>query len=275
MFASTLITLREGLEAALIVGIMLSVLRKLGHTHRTRPVWAGVLGALLLSVVGGLLLNTLGVVFQGRGEEIFEGATMFLAAGVLSWMIFWMQRQGRRVQAHLELDVRRAVNAGGTWGLFGLAFVAVVREGIETALFLTATAFSATPAQALIGGGLGLILAVALGWLIFAGGKRLNVRLFFKVTSVLLILFAAGLVGRSVHAFQEAALLPTFIEHVWDLNPILNEGSILGIFLRSIFGYNANPSLLEALSYATYFAVVGVASLRGVRQMVPAAEANA
>jgi high-affinity iron transporter len=275
MLASTLITLREGLEAALIVGIMLSVLRKLGHTDRTRPVWTGVMGALFISVGVGLALNTLGVVFQGRGEEIFEGATMFLAAGVLSWMIFWMQRQSRHVQAHLELGVRRAVNAGGTWGLFSLAFVAVVREGIETALFLTATAFSATAAQALIGGGLGLILAVALGWLIFAGGKRLNVRLFFKVTSVLLILFAAGLVGRSVHAFQEAALLPTFVEHVWDLNPILNEGSLLGIFLRSIFGYNANPSLLEALSYATYFSVVGVASLRGVRRLGPAAEANA
>jgi high-affinity iron transporter len=275
MFASTLITLREGLEAALIVGIMLSVLRKLGYTNRTRPVWAGVLGALLLSVVVGLALNAMGVVFQDRGEEIFEGATMFLAAGVLTWMIFWMQRQGRRVQAHLELDVRRAASAGGAWGLFSLAFVAVVREGIETALFLTAAAFSTTPAQALIGGGLGLTLAVALGWLIFAGGKRLNVRVFFKVSSVLLILFAAGLVGRSVHALQEAALLPTFIEHVWDINPILNEGSALGTFLRAIFGYNGNPSLLEALSYATYFGVVGMASLRGVRRLVPAAEANA
>jgi high-affinity iron transporter len=275
MFASTLITLREGLEAALIVGIMLSMLRKLGHTKRMRSVWAGVVGALLLSVAIGLALNRLGVVFQGRGEEIFEGATMFLAAGVLTWMIFWMQRQGRRVQTHLELDVRRAVSAGGAWGLFSLAFVAVVREGIETALFLTAAAFSATPVQALIGGGLGLALAVALGWLIFAGGKRLNMRVFFKMTGLLLVLFAAGLVGRSVHAFQEAALLPTVIEHVWDINPVINEGSVPGIFLRAIFGYNGNPSLLEVVSYATYFGVVSMASLRGVGRPVRTGEANA
>jgi high-affinity iron transporter len=275
MFASTVITLREGLEAALIVGIMLSVLRKLGQTDRSRPVWAGVLAALFASVVAGLALNALGVAFEGRGEQIFEGVTMLLAGGVLTWMIFWMQRQGRRVQAELESDVRRAVTAGSAWGLFGLAFAAVVREGIETVLFLTAAAFTATPAQTLVGAGLGLALAIILGWLIFSAGKRLNLRVFFRVTGILLILFAAGLVARGVHEFQEAALLPMVVEHVWDINPILNESSLLGAFLKAIFGYNGNPSLLEALVYCAYFVIVGIASLRGERAMVPAAGASA
>ena len=195
MLAFALITLREGLEAALIVGIVLGVLRKLGHADRSRPVWAGVMVAIVVSVAVGLALHRLGVVFEGRGEEIFEGMAMLLAAGVLTWMIFWMQRQGRQIQAELESDVRRAVTIGNAWVLFSLAFVAVVREGIETVLFLTAAAFSATPAQTLVGGALGLIVAVALGWLMFAAGKRLDVRAFFRVTSVLLILFAAGLVA--------------------------------------------------------------------------------
>ena len=199
MVASALITLREGLEAALIVGIVLSVLRRLGRLDRSRPVWAGVLAAVGVSVVIGLAFNALGVAFEGRGEEIFEGVAMLLAAGVLTWMIFWMQRQGRQIQAELESDVRQAVNTGSGWALFSLAFVAVVREGIETVLFLTAAAFSATPTQTLIGGALGLVGAVVLGWLMFAAGKRLDVRPFFRVTGVLLTLFAAGLVAHGVH----------------------------------------------------------------------------
>jgi high-affinity iron transporter len=256
MFASLLITLREGLEAALIVGIVLGVLRKLGRMERSRSVWAGVLAAVLVSVVVGLALNALGVAFEGRGEEIFEGVAMLLAAGVLTWMIFWMQRQGRQVQAELESDVRRAAYTGSSWGLFGLAFVAVVREGIETALFLTAAAFSATPAQTLIGGALGLVVAIVLGWLMFAAGKRLDVRAFFRVTSVLLIFFAAGLVAHGVHELQEAALLPTIIEHVWDVNYLLDEGSAVGTFLKALFGYNGNPSLIEVLSYLGYLSIV-------------------
>ena len=260
MVASALITLREGLEAALIVGIVLSVLRRLGRLDRSRPVWAGVLAAVGVSVVIGLALNALGVAFEGRGEEIFEGVAMLLAAGVLTWMIFWMQRQGRQIQAELESDVRQAVNTGSGWALFSLAFVAVVREGIETVLFLTAAAFSATPAQTLVGGALGLAGAVVLGWLMFAAGKRLDVRPFFRVTGVLLTLFAAGLVAHGVHELQEAALLPTLVEHVWDVNHILNENGVVGSLLKALLGYNGNPSLIEVCSYVLYFAAVYLAT---------------
>ncbi|MGB9777358.1 MAG: iron uptake transporter permease EfeU [Anaerolineae bacterium] len=261
MVAALLITLREGLEAALIVGIVLGVLRRLGHTDRSRTVWAGVLAAIVVSLAVGAL-NALGVALKERSEAIFEGVAMLLAAGVLTWMIFWMQCQGRRVQAQLESDVREAVAAGSAWALFTLAFVAVGREGIETALFLTAAAFRATPAQTLLGGALGLAVAVALGWLMFAAGKRLNMRAFFRVTGILLLLFAAGLVAQGVHEFQEAALLPTLVEPLWDVNPVLDERSTVGEFLKALLGYNGNPSLLEVIAYTVYFVVVGFFSLR-------------
>jgi len=270
MIAAALITLREGLEAALIVGIVLGVLRKLGYTDRSRPVWLGVLAAVIASVAAGLMLNALGVALKGRGEAIFEGIAMLLAAGILTWMIFWMQRQGRQIQVELELDVRRAATTGGAWALFSLAFVAVVREGIETVLFLTAAAFSATPTQTLIGGALGLAVAVVLGWLMSAAGRRLDVRVFFRVTGILLILFAAGLIGYGVHELQEAVLLPILAEHVWDINSVLNEKGAVGTFLKALFGYNGNPSLLEVIAYIAYLVLVGVFSTRRNASMAPA-----
>jgi high-affinity iron transporter len=271
MIAALLITLREGVEAALIVGIVLGVLNKLGRADRSRPVWVGVGLAVAASVVVGLALNALGVAFEGRGEEIFEGVAMLLAAAVLTWMIFWMQRQGRKIQTELETDVRRAVTEESAWALFSLAFVAVVREGIETVLFLTAAAFSATPVETLVGGSLGLAIAVVLGWLIFAAGKRLDVRAFFRATSVLLILFAAGLAAHGVHELQEAALLPTLVEHVWDVNHVLDEDSTMGTFLKVLFGYNGNPSLIEVSSYVGYFVAIYLATRLSKRQRAASA----
>jgi len=271
MIAALLIGFREGLEAALIVGIVLSYLKKMVYRQRA-AVWWGVVSAVIVSIVAGVALQVMGVAFEGRSEELFEGITMLLAAAVLTWMIFWMQRQARSIRAELEADVRQAVTGGSRWALFALAFVAVVREGIETALFLTAAAFSATPAQTLIGGGLGLAAAVIVGWLLFAVSVRLDVRAFFRVTSVLLILFAAGLVAHGVHELQEAGVLPVIVEHVWDINPVLNENSTVGSILEALFGYNGNPSLLEVIAYGVYFIVIGVASLRQRRAMIPVAE---
>ncbi|MFW6115880.1 MAG: FTR1 family iron permease [Chloroflexota bacterium] len=256
MFASFLITLREGLEAALIVGIVLGVLRKMGRADHSRAVWTGVVAAVAVSVIAGLAFNALGVAFEGRGEAIFEGVAMLLAAAVLTWMIFWMQRQGRKIQADLEEGVRRAVTEESAWALFSLAFIAVVREGIETVLFLTAAAFSATAGEALIGGTIGLSVAIVIGWLVFAAGKELHVRAFFRVTGLLLVLFAAGLVAHGVHELQEAALVPTIAEHLWDVNHIVNEDDTVGTFLKALFGYNGNPSLMEAISYVGYYFAV-------------------
>jgi len=236
---------------------MLGYLKKMGYRQRT-AVWWGVVSAVTVSVVAGVALQIMGVAFEGRGEEIFEGITMLLAAGVLTWTIFWMQRQGRNIRTELEADVRQAVTGGNRWALFALAFMAVVREGIETALFLTAAAFSATPTETLIGGGLGLAAAVIVGWILFTISRRLDVRAFFRVTSVLLILFAAGLAAHGVHELQEAGVLPVIVDHVWDINHILDENSTGGSILKALFGYNGNPSLLETVSYVVYYLVIGV-----------------
>jgi len=255
MLPSLLLTFREGLEAALIVGIVLGALRKLGHEEQSRVVWQGVAVAVVVSLAVAIGLNLIGARLEGAAEKAFEGVTMFLAAGVLTWMIFWMQAQSRFIRARLEADVRQAV-AGSGRGLFGLAFVAVFREGLETALFLTAAAFTTTVWDTIWGGLLGLAAAMAVGWLIFATTIRLDVRRFFQVTGVLLILFAAGLVAHGVHEFNELGWVPAVIEQVWDTNPILHEKSVPGQILQALFGYNGNPSLTEVLAYGAYYAIV-------------------
>ncbi len=261
MWVSFLLSLREGLEAALVFGIVLSVVYRFGIKEYRRAVWAGLVVALALSLSMALGLNALGIVLEGRAEPIFEGSTMVLAAIVLTWMIFWMGKHGRQVQVGLEASLQDAMRRGSRGGLFTLALVSVAREGIELALFLTAASFTARPAEQWFGALLGLGAAALTGWLLFAGGRRVNVRLFFRVTSILLLLFAAGLVGRAVHELQEAGILPTLVEHVWDLNTLLSEKGPLGSFLQSLFGYNANPSLLEALAYTAYTLVVGALTL--------------
>ena len=262
MFAATLLAFREGLEAALIIGIVLGVLGRMERKDQNWIVWLGAGLAGLGSLIIGAGLHALGVAFEGRAEEIFEGIAMLLAAAVLTWMIFWMARQGRGIQSELEQDVRRAAIRGGAWALFALAFVAVFREGIELALFLTAAAFTASTGATLIGGLLGLVLAVIAGWLLFATTRRLDIRAFFRVTSVLLILFAAGLVAHGVHELNEAGWIPSIVEHVWDVNPLLDEGSELGQLLKALVGYNGNPSLTEVIAYAGYWLAILLALWR-------------
>jgi high-affinity iron transporter len=261
MLPSYLLSLREGIEAALIVGIVLGALRQMRRTDLSSAVWMGVLSASALSVLTGVLLTALGLSFEGRSEQIFEGVAMLLAAGVLTWMIFWMSRQARNIKGELESGVHKAAIESGKRGLFALAFLAVMREGIELALFLVASVFASDVQQTLIGAFLGLGTAILLGWSLFATTVRLDLRRFFQVTGFLLILFAAGLVAHGVHEFNEAGVVPAVIEHVWDFNPLLDENSALGSMLNALFGYNGNPSLTEVLSYFAYFAAI-IAGLR-------------
>ena len=256
MLAALVLAFREGLEAALILGIVLGVLRRVGRGDRVWSVWAGAALAAIISVAVGAALYALGIAFEGRAEEIFEGTAMLLAAIVLTWMIFWMARQGRGLQNELESEVRQAALTGSTWALFGLAFVAVLREGVELALFLTAAALTASAGSTLLGGLLGLAAAAVAGWLLFATTAQLNLRAFFGVTGLLLLVFAAGLVAHGVHEFNEAGWIPSVVEHVWDVNPLLDENSGVGQILKALFGYNGNPSLTEVVAYITYWAVV-------------------
>ena len=257
MLSSFLITLREGLEAALVIGIVLAYLARTGNRRGYKHVWIGAgIGIAVSLLVGGIIYLTAREL-SGRAEEIFEGSVMFSAVAVLTWMIFWMRKQAINIRGHLYAQVKTAMNSGSSLGLVVLAFVAVGREGIETALFLfAATQLAESPAYAAGGGLLGLALAVAIGYALFKGTVRLNLRMFFDVTGLLLVLFAAGLLAHGIHEFHEAGLIPSGVEHVWDINALLHEKSTSGRFLTAIFGYNANPSLVEAVSYVTFLAVV-------------------
>ena len=256
MAAAALIALREGLEAALIVGIVLGYLRRIGYLEGRRSVWVGVLVAVVASLGLAFVIQLVGMELEGRAEEIFEGTTMFLAVGVLTWMIFWMRSQARLIKTSLERNVRDAVETGAKWGLIFVAFIAVFREGVELALFLSAAAFATDGRGTLIGAALGLAAAMLIGYLIYASTAQLNVRHFFNITSVLLLLFAAGLLAHGIHEFQEAGLIPTVNAQVWDTNHVLDENSTLGQMLKAVFGYNGDPSLEEVVGYVGYWIVV-------------------
>lgn len=258
MLPSLLLSLREGLEAALIIGIVLGALRKIDRKDLSRFVWSGFSAAALVSIFVAVGLFTLGASLEGVTEAIFEGITMLFAAAVLTWMIFWMQSQVHSIRQNLESDVRRASLITGGRGLFMLAFLAVVREGIELALFLTAATFTSTALGTLSGALIGLLISAVLGWLLFTTTLRLNVRRFFQVTSALLILFAGGLIAYGFHEFIEAGLIPAIIDPVWNINHIFNENSTLGLIMKSLFGYNGNPALTEIFAYFAFFGILFV-----------------
>ncbi len=256
MLGALLITLREGLEAALVIGIILAYLAKTNNRQGFKPVWTGTGLAVLTSLAAGALIYFIAGEFSGRGEQIFEGSAMLLAAGVLTWMIFWMRSQGRSIKGHLERQLNATVSRGETWGLFFLTFLAVFREGLETALFLAANAFAADGTSTLVGALVGLALAFAVGVLIYQYSVRLNLALFFDVTSLLLIVFAAGLVAHGVHEYQEIGWLAVLTNQAWDTTALLSKESGLGALLRSLVGYNDQPSMLEVVTYIGYWGVI-------------------
>jgi high-affinity iron transporter len=235
MLASYLLSLREGLEAALIIGIVLGVLLKIKRAELNGVVWRGVGLAVLL---------------------IFEGVTMLLAAGVLTWMMLWMQNHGGSLKGEIEEKINLAALGNGQKALFALAFLAVFREGIELALFLLAARLTTSPLQTLSGALLGLLSATILGWALFTSSMKLSLRGFFGATNILLIIFAAGLVGLGIHEFNEAGIIPSVIEHIWDINGVLSDKSEVGLLLKALVGYNGNPSLTEVFAYLSYLVVI-------------------
>jgi len=257
MLAGFLLSLREGLEAALVIGMVLGVLNKLKRTDLMNTVWSGLAVAVVSSAAVAVVLILLGTEFEGLGEMIFEGSTMLLAAGVLTWMIFWMQRSSRNLKSEIEAKTHQALRGQGQ-GLFALAFLAVFREGVELALFLLAVEKASSPFQTLLGALSGLAGAALLGWIVFSSTRKLSVRGFFKVTNILLIMFAAGMVAVGVHEFNEAGLIPALIDPVWNISAILSDNSQLGLLLKALFGYSSSPTLSELLAYLAYLSGVGI-----------------
>lgn len=278
MGSALLITLREGLEAALIVAIVLGYLKRLGREGDFPTVWLGTAAAVALSTIAGLVVfNTLGEL-EGRAEAVTEGLVAFVATGVLTWMIFWMARQARFIKGELESKVDAAVVAGSSIALASIAFVAVLREGLETALFLLSTGVGTeSSASQFVGGVIGLGVAIVLGYLVYRGSRKVNLRVFFRVTGALIILFAAGLLAKGVHEFQEAGLIGTLNEHVYDVSSVAAldpDSSTFGEFLGGLFGWSPNPSLEMIVVYLLFLLPVGTAFLAVTRRMPSKAPAR-
>lgn len=267
MAAGYLLGLREGLEAAIIVGLLLGALRRTRHPEMTRSLWLGVGSAAALSLLVGALLVRIGATLDGTAEELFEGVMLTLAAAVLTWAVVWMQ--GQRAAAGAEAEVGKAASAGQRGAVFLAAFVAVGREGLETGLFVSAAAFASETGPTLLGTALGLFTAIILGAGLYLATLRLDLRRFFAVTSLLLILFAAGLLGHAVHEFNELGWIPGGPEPLWDTSRFLTPGTPLGETATVLLGYDPTPSLAQVIAYAGYLSGMLLLLVTRFRRQVP------
>ncbi|MBI2442435.1 MAG: FTR1 family protein [Candidatus Levybacteria bacterium] len=251
MFSSLLITFRETLEAALVVGIVITFLTKTNQQIFKKFVWQGVFSGIGLAVLVAVVLEAFFGGFEGRAEEIFEGILMFVTAGFLTWMILWVHRQ-KDVAKRIKEKVALHAQKGYGIGILILIASSVFREGVETVLYLKASSLAGASNQ-LAGAVFGILLALGLGYVLFRWAIRINLSLVFNVTSIFLLLFAAGLVAHGVHEFQEAGLLPIFtFDPVLNISHILDHKSTLGSLLRVVFGYTSKPTILELVSYSSY-----------------------
>jgi len=262
-----LLMFREGLEAAVIVGIIAAYLAKLGRSDLNRFVYRGALAAVVVSVLLGVgVYFWAGTLDEGSWEPAaFEGVAALTAVAVLTYMIFWMAKNSRKLKGELEQKIDLTLSREQLLGIALVSFVAVVREGVETVLFLSPYAVVDVTATA-VGIAIAIVLVLILTYLMFRGAYRLDLRKFFTYTSLLLIVFAAGLVAIGVHELNEVhemtgVGIPALIDHVWDTNPILDEKGVAGSLLASLLGYNGNPSLTEVVAYLAYWAVAGTYAL--------------
>lgn len=259
MLAPFLIMLREGLEASLIVGIIAGYLRQTGRAAWLPAVWIGIFLAAALALFVGAGLQLANAAFPQKAQELFEALVGLVAVTVLIWMVFWMRRAARSMRTTLHHSVDQALagqrGGGAVWALIGMVFFAVAREGLESVFFLLAIFQQSTGPAAPLGALLGVMVSVVVGWLIYGGALRLNLRRFFRWTGVFIIFVAAGLLAGSVRALHEAGLWNGLQERVWDLSRQLPETDLLGTILSGILGYRESPTLGEVLVYGTFLAV--------------------
>ena len=252
MLASFLIMLREGIEAALIVGIIAGYLARTGRSQWVPTVWVGVLLAVALSLFVGAAVLAVGSEFPQKTQELFEAIVGAIAVVVLLSMVFWMRKAARSIKATMEHDVEAAFQQGGgpTWALIGMSFFAVAREGLESVFFLLAI-FQQSPGPAAPTGALlGIACAVLLGIGIYRFGLRLDLRRFFRWTGVFIIFVAAGLAATVLRNLHEAGVWNHLQQPVWDLTRALPVSSITGTLLSGLFGYHDAPALGEFMLWA-------------------------
>ena len=266
MFANFLIGLREGLEAALVVGILIAYVRKLGRTDVIKRIWLGVGLAVALSLAIGAILTfgAYGLSFQA--QELIGGSLSLVAAGFVTWMIFWMLRAARGLSKELRSEVDSHL-AGAGWGLVFVAFLAVGREGIETALFIwAAVQASGSTVYPVAGAAIGIAVAVVLGYLIYRGVLSINLTKFFTYTGVFLIVVAGGVVSYGVHDLQEAGFLPGLNTLAFDVSAAVPPDSWYGTLLKGTVNFSPATTVFEAAAWVLYVVPVMTFFVLSVRR---------
>ena len=268
MFPTFLIGLREGLEASIVVGILVAYMVQAGHRERLAPVWGGILSAIAISLGFGALLQFTSAQMSFEAQEAFGGFASILAVAFVTWMIFWMRRTARFLKQEIHGKLDAALLLGPT-ALALTAFVAVGREGLETALFLWSTVESTgettTP---LIGASLGLAAAVVIGYLLYKRAVHLNLKTFFTWTGAALVIVAAGVLSYGVHDLQEAGILPGLNTLAFDVSSAIPPSSWYGTLLKGVFNFSPRTSVLEAIAWVAY--VVPVLTLFFLPSRTPA-----
>jgi high-affinity iron transporter len=253
MIPTFVITLREGVEASLIVGIIAAFLVKEGRPEALRQMWLGVGIAIALCGAVAVLLRVIGEELPQREQEGLETVVSLIAVGAVTYMIVWMRRHARGIKAELEGEAASALAAGSTMALVGMAFLAVLREGFETSVFLLA-AFQDASDTAAAGAGavLGLTAAIAIGLGLYRGGVRINLTRFFRVTGLVLVFVAAGLLATAAHTAHEAGWVNGLQAEAFDLSWLVQPGTVSGSLLTGMLGLQPQPTAIEAIVYLAY-----------------------
>ncbi|MGW1624217.1 iron uptake transporter permease EfeU [Streptomyces sp. NPDC002172] len=272
MFSNYLIGLREGLEASLVVCILIAYLVKTGRTDALKPIWTGIAVAVLIAMGFGCALEFGSQELTFQAQEALGGSLSVIAVGLVTWMVFWMRRTARHLkkELHGKLDAALAM---GTGALVATAFLAVGREGLETALFVWASVHAAsdgTP-RPLVGVALGLATAVFLGWLFYRGALRINLARFFTWTGGMLVVVAAGVLAYGFHDLQEADWIPGLTDQAFDISGTIPPDSWYGTLLKGVFNFQPDPTVLQVTVWLLYlvptlvlfFAPVGFGSGKG------------
>jgi len=288
VLATFLIGLREGLEAALVVGILVAYLKRLDRKDVLPRLWTGVGAAILLALVIGAVLTFGAYALTFQGQEIIGGTLSLVTVGMVTWMIFWMRKAGRTMKATLQGGVDRALEAGTVWALVLVGFVSVAREGIETTLLLWSMvqSFGDAP-SAILGAALGLVVAVLAGWLLARGAVRLDLSRFFTWTGGFLVIIAAGVLAYALSDLQEAGVVPgpftaaapldaagsvlvgwAGLPFGWafDVTAAIRPDSALAVLLQATVGFMPRMSWLQVIAWALYIAIVGTLFVRGLRR---------
>ena len=272
MFSNYLIGLREGLEASLVVCILIAYLVKTGRRDAIRPIWMGISIAVLIAMGFGCILEFGSQELTFEAQEALGGSLSVVAVGLVTWMVFWMRRTARHLKSELHGKLDAAL-AMGTGALVATAFLAVGREGLETALFVWASVHAAsdgTP-RPLVGVALGLATAVFLGWLFYRGALKINLAKFFTWTGGMLVVVAAGVLAYGFHDLQEADWIPGLTHLAFDISDTIPPDSWYGTLLKGVFNFQPDPTVLQVTVWllyliptlALFFAPVGFASGKG------------